>query len=162
MKSRALGGWAERLHPLDCFVKNTYELLSPVHELTAELEMTQHSFLTLDHKVERSVFGAGRRAVVVVVNRGDSDFTCQTQLGGAVCLPPYGLVVESRAFLAFHARNWNGLTYDAPVFFTVRSAETSPLERARTVRVYHGFGDSRFRWRGAIRSVAREELMQQP
>ncbi len=35
-------GWAEGLHPLDRFVKNTYEILSPLNELTAQADMTGH------------------------------------------------------------------------------------------------------------------------
>jgi hypothetical protein len=50
-------GWAEGLHPLDRFVKNTYELLSPLNELTAQLPMTRHELLSADKKVQRSVFG---------------------------------------------------------------------------------------------------------
>jgi len=39
-------GWAAGLHPLDRFVKNTHEILSPLNELTAQMRMTKHEFLT--------------------------------------------------------------------------------------------------------------------
>ena len=66
--ARADGGWAAELHPMDRFVKNTYEILSPLNELTARMRMTQHQFLTPDRKVQQSTFGEGADAVVVVVN----------------------------------------------------------------------------------------------
>ena len=39
--TRADHGWAEGLPPLDRFIKNTYEILSPLNELTAQMEMTR-------------------------------------------------------------------------------------------------------------------------
>ena len=55
---RADDGWAEGLHPMDVFVKNTYEVLSPLYEITAQVPMTGHEFLTADRKVRRTCLRA--------------------------------------------------------------------------------------------------------
>jgi hypothetical protein len=143
--TRADGGWAAEQHPLDRFVKNTYEILSPLNELTARVRMTQHRFLTPDRKVQQSTFSEGADAVVVVVNAGDTPFTYTSRSGGTVELPPYGFIAESRTFAAFHALSYGGLRYTAPAMFTLRSLDNRPLSRSRQVRVYHAFGSDQIR-----------------
>jgi hypothetical protein len=155
----AEGGWAEGLHPMDRFVKNTYEILSPLNELTAQVPMTQHQFLSPDRKVQRSVFGSGAAAVEVVVNASAREYKHAAKTGGEVLLPPYGFVIEGPAFAAFHALSWNGQRYDAPAFFTLRSLDDKPLAQSARVRVYHGFGDARIKLGGSVRTVAKEETL---
>ena len=46
--TRADHGWAEGMHALDRFVKNTHETLSPLNEISARMPMTKHEFLTPD------------------------------------------------------------------------------------------------------------------
>jgi hypothetical protein len=156
---RADGGWAAELHPLDRFVKNTYEILSPLNELTARMRMTQHRFLTPDRKVQQSTFGEGADAVVVVVNGGETPFTCTSRSGGIVELPPYGFIAESRTFVAFHALSYGGLRYSAPAMFTLRSLDNRPLSRSRQVRVYHAFGSDQIRVGKATLAVPREAIV---
>jgi hypothetical protein len=157
--TRADHGWAEGLYPLDRFVKNTYEILSPLNELTAQMQMSRHQFLTPDYKVQRSVFGEGAHQVVVTVNMGSAEYSVKSRLGGATVLPSGGFLIEAPTFVAFHARNWNGLAYkDAPLF-TLRSVDGQPLEHSRSVRVFHGFGDARVRLAGNVRTVAKEEVV---
>lgn len=156
--TRAEGGWAEGLHPLDRFVKNTHEILSPLNELTSQLPMTQHQFRTPDRKVRRTVFGDGRNAVVVVVNAGAADYRYQSKSFGEVVLPPNGFVVESPTFAAFHALSWNGLRYDVAPLFTLRSLDDRPLDRSRKVRVFHGFGDPRLKLGRQVQTVPREAV----
>ena len=152
-------GWAEGLHPMDRFVKNTYEILSPLNELTAQMEMSRHEFLTPDYKVQRTVFGEGENQVVVVVNMGSAKYSVKSTLGGNTVLPPGGFLIEAPTFVAFHSLNWNGVAYaDAPLF-TLRSADGLPLARSRSVRVFHGFGDPRVRLAGPTRTVAKEEVV---
>jgi len=153
---RADGGWAAELHPLDRFVKNTYEILSPLNEMTARMRMTQHRFLTPDRKVQQSTFGEGADAVVVVVNEGKTPFTYTSQSGGIVELPPYGFIADSRTFVAFHALSFGGLRYSAPAMFTLRSLDNRPLSRSRQVRVYHAFGSDQIRVGKASHAVPRE------
>jgi hypothetical protein len=138
--TRAEHGWAYGLYPLDRFVKNTYEVLSPLNELTAQRQMTQHSFLTADYKVQRTIFGEGTDAVEVVVNLSTNSWPCSSQLGGKVLLPPYGFLVESPAFVAFCALDWGGRHYDSPALFTLHSVDENAIARSRRVRIYHGFG----------------------
>jgi hypothetical protein len=153
--TRADNGWAEGLHPVDRFVKNTYEILSPLNELTARMPMTEHQFLTPDREVQRTVFGEGASAVEVIVNASASDYHHQSRTG-SVLLPPYGFLIESPTFVAFHARSWNGLRYGAPVLFTLRSLDGKPLPHCRKIRIYHGFGDARVNIGGRVRTVSRE------
>jgi hypothetical protein len=160
--ARADGGWAEGMHPLDRFVKNTYEILSPLHAATARVPMTAHAFLTPDRRVQRSVFGGGEGALEVVVNAGPADYRHRSKTGGEVVLPPFGFLVESPGFAAFHARAWDGLSYDDPPLFTLTSLDGQPLARSKKVRVYHGFGDDRVRAAGDVRRVAKEEVVRPP
>ncbi len=157
--ARADRGWAEGLHPLDRFVKNTYEILSPLHAATARVPLVEHAFLTADRKVRRSVFGEGEAATVVVVNAGPGIFRLPSRTGGEAVLPPFGFLVESPGFAAFHARKWNGLDYEDPPLFTLTSLDGRPLDRSGKIRVYHGFGDDRVRAAGAVRRVARESMI---
>jgi hypothetical protein len=157
--TRADHGWAEGLHPTDRFIKNTYEILSPLNELTSQMEMTRHEFLPPDYRVERSVFGAGDNQVVVVVNTGSAQYSVESRLGGASVLPPGGFLIEAPTFVAFHALSWNGLAYtDAPMF-TLRSADGLPLASSRSIRVFHGFGDPRVKWGGGTLTIAKEEVV---
>jgi hypothetical protein len=157
--TRAEGGWAEGLHPFDRFVKNTYEILSPLNELTAQMQLTEHQFLTADRKVQRTVFGAGASKVEVVVNAGGKNFTHQSRSGGATILPPYGFLVESPTFVAFHALSWNGLAYPSAPLFTLRSLDGKPLDRSAQVRVYHAFGDRRLKVGTVVREVEKEATL---
>jgi hypothetical protein len=152
-------GWAEGLHPLDRFIKNTYEILSPLNELTARMPMTAHQFLTPDRKVQRSVFGQGADTVVVTVNAGSTNYAVRSKLGGQVTLCPYGFLVEAPSFAAFHARNWNGVNYDNPPLFALRALDGRPLTKSSAVKVYHGFGDEQLRTGKKVLQVSREEVL---
>jgi hypothetical protein len=160
--TRADNGWAEGLHPLDRFVKNTHEILSPLNELTARVPMTRHQFLTPDRRVRRSVFGDGKTAVEVIVNGSSAPYRHHSRLGGVVTLPPSGFLVESPTFVAFHAANWNGLSYDSPPLFTLRSLDGKPLTRSRQVRVFHAFGDARLRWGDTVEEIRAERILARP
>ncbi|HNV00238.1 MAG: hypothetical protein KA191_01555 [Verrucomicrobia bacterium] len=156
---RGDNGWTAGLHPFDRFVKNTYKILSPLNALTSRAPMTGHAFLTQDGLVQRSVFGQGRTAVTVIANFGAAEFAAESELGGKVRLPRYGFLVESRDFITFHALSWNGIDYDGPVLFTMRGESGRALARAPGVRVYHGFGDSRLRWRDTLFEIEKERVV---
>jgi len=153
------GGWAEGMHPLDVYVKNTYEVLSPLNALTSRMPMEDHTFLTDDRRVVRSVFGSGAEAVTAVVNMGGAPYRVTSKVGGEVVLPAYGFLVESPTFVAFHASAFGGLTYEAPPLVTVRSLDGRPLAESAKVRIWHGFGDARLRLRGRVHEVAREATL---
>ena len=156
---RADGGWAEGMHPMDRFVKNTYEVLSPLNELTSRVPMTRHEFLSADRTVRRTTFGEGADAVTVTVNLGSEPYRTQGKRAGDAVLPPYGFLVDGPTFLAYCATSCGGVEYPGPALFTLRSLDGRPLGESKRVRVYHGFGDLRVRVCGAERRVAREEVV---
>ena len=155
---RADGGWADGMHPYDRFTKNTYEVLSPLNEMTSRVTMTRHEFLTPDRTVRRTVFGEGEAAVTVTVNLGAAPFEASSKLGGKVTLPAYGLLVDSPTFVAFHASSFGGLAYASAPLFTLRSLDGRPLAESKKIRVFHGFGDPRIKLGGAARQVVKEEI----
>ncbi len=157
--TRADNGWAAGRPLIDRFVKNTYEILSPLNELTARMQISQHEFLTPDRKVQRTVFAKGADQVEVVVNAGSTNFAWNSKFGGAVLLPPYGFVVECPTFVAFHALSWNGIDYDSPPLFTLRTMDRKPFANSREIRVYHAFGNEKVRIGTATRSVWQEALI---
>jgi hypothetical protein len=156
--TRADNGWAAHLHPMDGFIKNTCEILSPLNEITAQMLMTRHEFLTPDRKVRRTVFGSGDDAVQVIVNGSSTNYLCNSKLGGEVILPPFGFLAESSTFVAFHALKWKGVEYQSPVLFTLRSLDKAPVSGSRQVRVYHAFGNDKIRIGQQTREVEREEV----
>jgi len=143
--TRAHQGWAEGLHPYDRFVKNTAELLAPLNEITARMRLESHRFLTPDLLVQESVFGSGAERVSVVANFSASDYPIKSATGGDIRLPPWGFLIESPCYLAFHARSFNGLEYATPAMFTLRSLDGQPMENSRKIRVFHGWGDTQLK-----------------
>lgn len=154
--TRAHNGWAEGLCLYDRYMKNTHEVLSPLHKLTAQTLVADYAFLDAEHKVRRTTYDNG---VTTVVNAGDAPYTVASALGGEVVLPPYGLLVEAETFCAFHALSWAGHKYTAPVLFTLTSLDGQPLARSQAVRVFHGFGDEVVCVRGQEVGVKREAVI---
>ncbi|MCD6506525.1 hypothetical protein J7M22_07850 [Candidatus Poribacteria bacterium] len=151
--TRAHNGWAEGMCLTDRFIKNTYEILSPLNELTSRIRLTHLRFLSKDRRVRETRFGEEMR---VVVNGGEGNYIVTSELGGVVVLPPFGFTVESPLFVAFHALSWGSVEYERPVLFTLRSLDGKPLYRSDKVRIYHGFGDVRLGWRNDIIEVKGE------
>ncbi len=152
-------GWAEGMHPTDVFVKNTHEVLGPLHELTAYHRLTAFEYLTEDRNVRRATYGEGGQAVKVTVNFGQAPAEVNSETGGRTVLPPWGFLVESPRFLAFHARSWNGQDYGTGALFTLRPADNKDLKEAAGIRVFHGFGPAALVWRGKTHEVKREEVI---
>jgi hypothetical protein len=154
--TRAHNGWAEDLCLWDRFIKNTHEVLGPLNALTAETLIERYDFLDKARLVRKTTFGNG---VTAIVNGSDASYAVTSALGGEVHLPPYGFLVEAGSFVAFHALSWGGVTYDAPVFFTLTSLNGQPLAESGNVRVFHGFGDAALAWRGGVVEVYREQVV---
>jgi len=152
-------GWADGLHPMDRFVKNTHEILSPLNEITSQMTMTQHEFLSADRKVQRSVFGEGADAVQVVVNMSGAEYRFVSKAAGDVILPPHGFAVESSKFAAFCALRWDGVQYNQPTLFTLRSLDGKPLADSQRVRVFHGFGGKEIKVCGRAQQVEKEAIV---
>ncbi|MEK7405681.1 MAG: DUF5696 domain-containing protein [Acidobacteriota bacterium] len=136
---------------IDQFIKNTYEVLSPLHRLTALLPMTDHRFVTQDRRVERTRFG---KDVEITVNYGPAEYE-----EPRFRLPQYGFVIESPALVAFHARRYRGLPYEDPPLFVLRSLDGRPLGSSRQVRIYRGFGDRRVEFKGKTIEVDVEKVL---
>ncbi len=151
---RADNGWAEGLHPLDRFLKNTHEVLSPLNRLSSKMLLTDYQRLSPDGTALRSVFGDGR--IEVVVNLGQADFTFQSQRWGEVVLPPNGFLAHAPEFLAFSAKRFQGLDYQNIPLFTLQSLDGKSLDESARVRICHGFGDSRLTWKGRTIEIPRQ------
>ena len=167
--ARADGGFAQDRGATDRFIRNTYEVLSPLNALTATMPMSDHRFLTPDGLVERTEFGpSGPRggpsgsprggSVVVITNRSAEPYRAVVR-DQEVVLPPYGFVVDSATFRAFHATQWGGVSYGQPAMFTIRSLDGQPIEKSLRTRIYHAFGDPRIRIGGREYPVAREMIV---
>lgn len=157
--TRSDNGWAEGMHPTDVYVKNTHEVLGPLHELTAYNRLTAFEYLTEDRSVRRSTYGEGSQAVKVTVNFGQTPAEIKSETGGRTILPPWGFLVEAPRFLAFHARSWNGQDYGNGALFTLRPTDNRDLKDSASIRIFHAFGPATLSWRGRNYEVTREEVI---
>lgn len=158
--TRSDNGWAQGLHPVDIFVKNTHEVLGPLHELTAYNRLTAFEYVTEDHSVRRATYGEGSQVVKVTANFGQTPAEIASEKGGRTILPPWGFLVESPRFIAFHARSWNGQDYGTGALFTLRPTDGKDLKDSNSIRVFHAFGPATLSWRGKNYEVPREEVIQ--
>ena len=156
---RSDNGWAAGLHPTDAFLKNTHEVLGPLHAATAHQLLTRLEFLTPDRTVRRAVYGSDRNATTVVVNFGHTDAKVTSKLGGQVSLPPWGFVIDAPRFAAFSANSWGGQKYPRGALFTLRATDNKPLAESARVRIFHAFGESTIPWRGRTHKVPREKTI---
>jgi len=157
--TRSDNGWAQGMHPVDVFVKNTHEILGPLHELTAYNRLIAFEYLTDDRNVRRATYGEGSQVVKVTVNFGQTPAEVKTETGGRAVLPPWGFIVEAPRFVAFHARSWNGHDYGNGALFTLRPTDNKDLKDSASVRVFHGFGPTTLSWQGRTYEVKREEVI---
>jgi len=148
-ESRTVFAKGGRFNPTDQFIKNTYEVLSPLCRDTALMPMTDHRFVTADRKVETTRFGTGTS---ITVNFGETDYTAAHGV-----LPQWGFVIESPTLVAFYARSYGSVKYAEPALFVIRSMDGKPLSSSRQVRIYHGFGDNRVEFRGKVVEVDMEK-----
>lgn len=152
-------GWAAGHHPLDIFLKNTHEVLGPLHAATAHQRLTRLQFLTDDRSIRQATYGVGPSATRVWVNLGEHPASVTTRFGGEVWLPVFGFVVEGPSLVAFLAQSWNGKEYDEPTLFAIQPRDDHPLEEACQVRIYHGRSTPDIRWKQREISVKREEIV---
>ncbi len=150
-KSRTVFAKGGRFNRADQFIKNTYEVLSPLGRSTALKPMTDHRFVTADRKVESTRFGNDTE---ITVNFGETDYAAAHAV-----LPQWGFVIESPTMKAFYARRYGSVQYAEPALFVIRSLDDKPLSSSRQVRIYHGFGDNRVEFRGKVVEVENERLL---
>jgi hypothetical protein len=154
--TRGHNGWAEGYCLWDRFMKNTQEVLGPLHKLTAQALIERYEFLDDDRRIRQTTYSNG---VQSWVNGSESEWTLSTEAWGEVTLPPYGFFVEAPSFVAFCATSFNGHNYDSPVLFCLRSQDARALTESQQVRVFHGFGDAGLSWRDEVVIVQREEVL---
>ncbi len=157
--TRSDNGWAQGMHPTDVFVKNTHEVLGPLHELTAYSRLMAFGYLTEDRNVRQATYGEGSQAVKIIVNFGPTPAEINSDTGGRTILPPWGFLVEAPRFIAFHARSWNGQGYGNGALFTLRPTDNKDLKDSASIRVFHAFGPMTLSWRGKNHDVQREGVI---
>jgi hypothetical protein len=148
-------GWAagKKLSVQEAFFKNTYEVLSYVARQRFRTPLASHRSLTPDGSVRETYFGVDMR---IIVNFGPDNYENEEE---EFVLPPFGFIVRHPFLYAFHALRANGLNYDRPAFFIVRSLEGKLYLRAEKVRIYHGFGPDTIRLGGKSFTVPRETVL---
>ena len=122
----------------DGFIKNTYEILSPLHRLTALMPMTDHRFLTAERTAEATRFG---KEVEITVNYDPSDFVTDHAV-----LPQYGFLIESPTLVAFHARSYRDMKFGKPTMLVVQSTDGKSLNSSEALLMYSGCGDPPTTW----------------
>jgi hypothetical protein len=157
--TRSDNGWAEGMHPLDVFLKNTYEVLGPLHSVTAHDTLSNLEFLAEDLTLRQATYGRGKDATKVIVNFRTKEAQVESILGGKVTLPPWGFVIEGPRFAAFHARHWNGQDYGKGALFTLRPMDNKDLKDADRIRIFHAFGPETIKWKGSLYKVQREMVI---
>ena len=160
--TRSDNGWAEGMHPLDVFMKNTYEVLGPLHSATAHDTLIKLEFLNKDPMLRQAAYGQGGDATKVIVNFGTKEAQVESKLGGKVTLPPWGFVIEGPHFAAFHARRWNGQEYGKGALFTLRPMSNKNLKDANRIRIFHAFGPETIKWKDSLYKVQREMVISVP
>lgn len=148
-------GWAagRELSRQEVFLKNTYEVLSHVARQRSRERLLFHRALVPDASVRESFFGPDLR---IVVNFGPRPY--EDPEDGFV-LPPLGFLVRHPFLLAFHATRMQGVTYETPAFFVVRSLEGKMYLRAERVLIYHGWGPNRIDLGGKTFHVDKEAVV---
>ena len=91
--TRAHNGWAEGMCKEDRFIKNTYELLSPLNLLTTHERLTDFRFLDEERMVYRSDFGDKARSIA---NRSEGRVTIHSAVYGEVALPTLRRIYRMR------------------------------------------------------------------
>lgn len=175
-------GWTEGMHPFDRFVKNTCEILDPLNEITSQICLIKHEFLTVDESgrivfskgsenellslnknIQRSVFsmenGVENNYVEAIVNGSNKKCILNSRFAGEVVLPRFGFLIESPQFIAFNAIKWNGIEYDVPTLFTIKSLDNKPIMESSKIRVFHGFGIANIKLWNKTYVVKKEEFL---
>jgi len=158
--TRSDNGWAEGMHSTDIFLKNTHEVLGPLHTVTAHERLSQMEFLTKDLTVRQATYGTGQNATKTIVNFGNTEAQVTSKMGGNVVLPPFGFVIEGPRFVAFYANSWDGEEYPKGSLFTLQAMDNKDLSETGRLRIFHAFGPDSIRWNGELYRVQREQVIQ--
>jgi hypothetical protein len=157
---RSDNGWADGFDPFDAFMKNTHEVLSPLHRVTAHDRLTHLEYLADDRTVQKAIYGHGDTAATVIVNFGTHDAKITSKYGGQVILPQWGFVVDSPQFAAFYAKRYNGTDYETGAVFTVSPKDGKPLGQAKQIKIFHAFGPDTIKWNNDSYKVQTEQTIE--
>lgn len=152
-------GWAQGMHPLDVFIKNTHEVLGSLHRYTAHDRLERFEYVTEDRLVRQAIYGRGENATKVIVNFGTTDATVSSTLGGVIVLPAWGFLIEGPFFAAFYARSWGGERYDDGALFSLLALDKKRLKESQRIRIFHAFGPTAIRWKNTLHKVEREKVI---
>ncbi len=158
--TRCDNGWAENMYPLDVFIKNTYEVLGPLHTATAHDVLSQLKFLNKERTLRQAIYGKGKNAIRIIVNFGTEEAQIKSELGANVILPPWGFAIEGPRFAAFYALKWNTEEYDKGTLFTLQSKDEKDLKNSNQIRIFHAFGPEKLRWKDKIYKIKRQQVIQ--
>jgi hypothetical protein len=158
--TRSDGGWAEGMHPVDIFLKNTQEVLGPLHSVTAHERLSKMEFLGKDFALRQAIYGDSQTATKVIVNFGTTEAKVTSKIGEDVVLPPFGFIIEGSRFAAFYANRWAGQDYPGGALFTLRSMDDKDLQQSRRVRIFHAFGPDAIRWKDKLYNIQREQVLE--
>lgn len=158
--TRSDNGWAENMHPMDVFLKNTHEVLGPLHSVTAHDVLRQLEFLSKDQTLRQATYGQGKNATRIIVNFSAAEARVTSELGADVILPRWGFVIEGPRFAAFYALRWNKEEYGNGALFTLQAKDDKDLKNSRSIRVFHAFGPENLRWKDNIYKIKREQVIQ--
>jgi len=157
---RSDNGWAENMHPMDIFIKNTYEVSGPLHSATAHNILTKLEFLNEYKTLRQATYGKGKNATKIIVNFAAAQAKVKSELGADVILPRWGFVIDGPRFAAFYALRWNKQKYDNGALFTLQAKDQKDLKNSQRIRVFHAFGPEKFRWKNNIYKIKREQIIQ--
>lgn len=124
----------------DLFIKNTYEVISPLVRQIYGQQMISHRFLTPDRMVERTQFANG---ATITVNYGIKNY-----VAADMDLPQYGFAVDSPNFQAMYACRFQGLKFKQPTFVTIHSKDGKSIAQSQQVLFFRAFGDRQIDWHG--------------
>ena len=158
--TRCDNGWAENMYPLDVFIKNTYEVLGPLHSTTAHDVLSQLEFLNKERTLRQATYGNGKNATKIIVNFGKTKAQIKSELAGNVVLPSWGFIIEGPRFAAFYALSWNTEDYDEGTLFTLQSKDDKDLKVSKSIRVFHAFGPEKLRWKDKIYEIKHQQIIQ--
>jgi hypothetical protein len=145
---------------MDVFLKNTYEVLGPLHSVTAHNVLRQLEFLSKDHTLRQATYGQGKNATRIIVNFGTEEARVTSELGADVVIPPWGFVIDGPRFAAFHALRWNKENYENGALFTLLPKDDKDLKNSNRIRIFHAFGQENLRWKNNIYKIKREQVIQ--
>jgi hypothetical protein len=158
--TRSDNGWAENMHPMDIFIKNTYEVSGPLHSATAHNVLTKLEFLNEDKTLRQATYGKGKNATRIIVNFAAAEAKVKSELGADVVLPRWGFVIDGPRFAAFYALRWNKQKYDNGALFTLQAKDQKNLKNSQRIHVFHAFGPEEFQWKNNIYKIKREQIIQ--